>query len=50
MRNNGLYLSIIVFLWCITTIVLAISVVGIIILGMMGEQWYNIPHKCIEKL
>ena len=42
---------IIFLLWIITTMILAISLVGIFTLVLMADEsdWFKVPMKCIDK-
>jgi hypothetical protein len=52
---NQITLSITAFLllilWSAVTIALTITLVGIFVLFMMGEDggWYNLPHQIIDR-
>jgi cytochrome c-type biogenesis protein CcmE len=39
-------------IWCITTLILGVSVVGWVALIILDENvnWFNIPSKCINFL
>ena len=46
--QKRIFTILILLIWSLTTIVLTISVVGLLVLMFMSDEWFPIPEKCLN--